>query len=361
MPGVYLHIPFCRTLCPYCDFVRERISGDAPAAYIDALCKEIQAFPKDMTTETLFFGGGTPSLLAPDDLVRILDTLSDRFHFAQPEITLEVNPDDVRPDRVRAWAAAGINRISLGVQSYDDAVLRYLGRRHGSAVARQACAQVADTFENWSMDLIYGAPPVAVWSATLEECLRFAPPHISVYGLTYEAGTPFEKRMAEAIPDDDALELYRMAEDALAEYRHYEISNYARHGFEARHNLVYWRNEEYAGFGTGAYSYLDGVRARNHSTTAAYCADPGGKSEALRLLPEEIQTETLIQHFRLQEGIDKKEFVRRFGVPPETRFGPAIEALKARGLIEEKADRLRPTRQGFYLNNEIGLALVDIP
>lgn len=356
--GIYVHIPFCRTRCPYCDFVSQATPGNVPDAYVSGLCREISAFEGPREATSVFLGGGTPSLLAPKSLETILAVIRKQFRLVDAEITIEANPDDVTGDLVRQWRDLGLNRVSLGIQSFDDRVLSYLSRRHDAAAARRACKIVAARFENWNMDLIFGARPSACWTETLAECVRFAPPHVAAYGLTYETGTPFEHRRQDALDDDAALALYQEAEQALAAYAHYEISNYAKPAFECRHNLIYWHNEEYAGFGTAAYSFLDGVRARNLERTADYLERPGEKAETLRLTDREIRVETVIQHLRLQNGLLKADYARRFGVPPRQDFAVALDTLLARDLIEEDDLSIRPTRQGFYLNNEIGLALV---
>ena len=358
MLGIYVHIAYCRTICPYCDFVRERTGAQVPRPYVDALLKEIDRYEGPLDAGSVFFGGGTPSLLRPHDLEAILDALNKRFRLAGPEITLEANPDDITPELVQAWLAAGVNRVSLGAQSFDDRVLRYLGRRHDAARARRACELVRAAFDNWSMDLIFGAPPVEAWPETLASCVALDPPHVSAYGLTYEPGTPFDKRRADALPDDQSLRLYQDTEDALGAYDHYEISNFARPGRPCRHNLVYWRNEEYVGFGTGAFSYIGGARLRNTSETRRYIADPGCREEELVLADHEVRVETLIQHCRLREGLEKAYYRRRFGGDIRQHFGDPLDQLLARGLLEETATHIRPTQQGFYLNNEIGLALV---
>lgn len=358
MFGIYIHVPYCRTICPYCDFVRERTSGTVPDAYVDALCREIGQFEGPESAGSAFFGGGTPSLLREESLARILEALTSRFSLETPEVTIEANPDDVTESLARAWRDAGVNRVSLGVQSFDDAVLRYLGRRHDARRALEACRTVARLFDNWGMDLIFGAPPVEAWPGTLRQCVALAPPHVSVYGLTYEAGTPFEKRATDALEQEESLRLYQGAEAALSSYDHYEISNYAKPGFEARHNLVYWRNEEYAGFGTGAFSFVNGVRARNHADTRAYVAHPGEKCESLRLSEREVRIETVIQHFRLRAGLPKQYYRHRFGADVRRDFGSQLDSLIRRRLIREVEDAYVPTTEGFYLNNEIGLALV---
>jgi oxygen-independent coproporphyrinogen-3 oxidase len=357
--AIYLHIPFCRTLCPYCDFVKERTRGAVPDPFVDAICAEIASFEGPTVAGSVFFGGGTPSLLRPDSLEKILAALNARFRLVTPEITLEANPDDLSDELVRQWKDAGINRVSLGVQSFNDKTLRYLGRRHNAASAIAGCELVARHFERWNLDLIFGAPPVEVWPDTLRQCLALDPPHVAAYGLTYEVGTPFERRAKEAVDDETALHMYRQAEEAFAAYDHNEISNWAKAGQQSSHNLVYWHNGEYAGFGTGAYSFVNGVRARNHIETDAYLRAPGEKMEAIRLDEREIRVETLIQYLRLRDGLPRPAYRRRFAAEVLEDFGPEITNLIQRGLIREDGDHLRPTAEGFYLNNEIGLALVS--
>ncbi len=360
MTGLYVHIPYCRTICPYCDFVKRPAKGNVPEPFINALCEEMARHEGDTDVESVFFGGGTPSLVAPASLKRIFDTMRRKFALTcDAEITLEANPDDVTPDLIAAWCDLGVNRISMGVQSFDEEALRYLGRRHDADGARRACTLVAEHFESWNLDLMFGAHPVNAYPATLAECRAIAPPHVSSYGLTYEAGTPFGKRADEAIDDDIYLELYTQTVDGLKPLDRYEVSNFARPGFECRHNLRYWHNETYAGFGPGAYSFLNGVRARNHVKLEAYLADPGGKCEALDLSDREIRLETVIQYLRLAEGLPKQVYNDRFRRDVHDDFGEALAQLAARGLVEDTGTTWQPTERGFELNNEIGLALVD--
>lgn len=359
MPGIYIHIPYCRTLCPYCDFVKVRTKTTVPEAFTDALCSEIDAYDGLVDSQSVFFGGGTPSLVPPAQLERILGALHDQFSFHDPEITLEANPDDVTDELVQAWKDLGINRISMGVQSFDERVLRYLGRRHDVGGAEHACEIIARHFDSWNLDLIFGAKPIGAWEATLQRAVEINPPHIAAYGLTYEPGTPFEKRMDDAVDPDTSLELYKELERILANYDHYEISNFAKPGRASRHNLVYWNNGEYAGFGTGAYSYLDGVRARNHSRLEQYLEVPGEKEEALTLTQAEEKVETMIQYMRLHAGIPRADYETRFGCAIEADYGVALDALVARGLVEYTPTHIRPTTEGFYLNNEIGLELLS--
>ncbi|MCF6284937.1 MAG: radical SAM family heme chaperone HemW [Candidatus Hydrogenedentes bacterium] len=359
MLGIYLHIPYCKTLCPYCDFVKERSRTNVPEAFVEALCREITAFEGPRVAESVFFGGGTPSLLTAKGLEAIMKALHARFTLDGAEITLEANPDDLSPELVKVWRALGINRVSLGVQSFEERVLRYLGRRHDVGAARRACEWVGNTFDTWSLDLIFGAPPIEAWEATLKEAVAIAPPHISAYNLTYEVGTPFGKRADQAIPDDVALRMFKEADEILGGYDHYEISNYAKPGHQSRHNLIYWHNESYAGFGTGAYSYIEGVRARNAVTTDAYLRNPGEKVESEHIAGDAARLETLIQHFRLEAGMKKAYYQERFGNAVEDDFDSILDVLIARGLLAEDEDRIWPTEEGYYLNNEIGLALIN--
>lgn len=360
MIGVYIHIPFCRTICPYCDFVKRPLKGAVPGAFIAALAREIESCPHARSVDSVFIGGGTPSLLASDDLCAIMNAVRRVFHVTPyAEITLEANPDDVTDDLVRMWRDAGINRVSLGVQSYNDEALRYLGRRHDADAARAACAIVARHFPNWNLDLIFGVPPAGAWRTTLSEAAAAGSTHVSAYGLTYEPGTPFGKRKAEAIDDDTYVAQYDAAVEQLAGFARYEVSNFARPGCESVHNLHYWRNDEYAGFGPGAYSFLDRVRARNHPHLDEYLKAPGDKTESLRLSDEEIRIETVIQHLRLTQGIRRAEYFDRFERSIDEDFGAVLGELRQRDLIVDDGERLRPTPLGFVLNNEIGLALVS--
>lgn len=359
--GVYIHVPYCRVVCPYCDFVKKAAKGDAPEAFAAAVHREIEAFEGPRDAISIFFGGGTPSLLARETIGRILQVVHRKFRLVEAEISMEVNPDDVTVERARAWRALGFNRVIIGVQSFNDECLRYLGRVHDAAAARRACGIVAEIFDNWGMDLIFGAPPIDAWEDSLAECLRFAPRHVSTYSLTFEEGTPFWKRRGEAIDDDTSVELYRRGHEALGGYDHYEVSNFALDGYQCRHNRIYWRNEEYAGFGPGAYSFVEGMRSRNEPKIDAYLRSPGRKSETLRLSGAEIRVETMIQHFRTRRGITRDYYEARFGRRLEHDFGRALRTLEDRGLVEQWENGYRPTWAGYELNDEIGLMFVEPP
>ncbi len=360
MIGVYIHIPFCRTRCPYCDFVSGAVCGPIPESFVDALCGEIADFAGQDKVQSVFLGGGTPSLLSASQVGVILKTVAERFDLAEDaEISIEANPDDVDSEKCASWLEAGVNRVSLGVQSFNDEVLAYLGRRHDASAAIKACESVAKTFDNWSMDLIFGVGTAKQWRETLEQCTSLGPKHVSAYNLTYEESTPFWERRADVVDDDVSLELYRQSHESLLDYDHYEISNFALPSYACKHNLIYWHNDEYAGFGPGAYSFLDGVRSRNLCDTDAYLAAPGKKMETLGLSRDEIKVETVIQHMRLRDGMTVDQYDSRFGTLVYEDFGEQIEALVSKGLVLVYSGRIRPTRKGFELNNEIGLAMVD--
>ncbi len=362
MIGVYIHIPYCRTICPYCDFVKRPTKGSVPTEFIAALCREIESHDGPRDADAIFFGGGTPSLIEPASLASILAVVRRVFAVSTgAELSLEANPDDITAELLDAWLDLGVNRVSLGVQSFNDEALQYLGRRHDADAARRACALVASRFANWNIDLMFGVPPQDAWRASLLECARMGTTHVSAYGLTYEAGTPFGKRGNEAIDEDTYLVQYTDTLELLTDVERYEVSNYAKPGCECMHNMHYWRNEEYAGFGPGAYSFLDGVRARNHAKLEDYLETPGGKMESLALSDDEVRIETVIQHLRLRDGLSREAYFHRFHRHLDDDFGEPLRGLCERGLLIDDGVVLRPSARGFELNNEIGLALVRVP
>ncbi len=356
--GIYIHIPFCRRICAYCGFVHRLLQGPLPESFIPALCREIAAFQGPSLSKSIFLGGGTPSLLSGQDLKVLFEALYRRFRFSDPEVSIEVNPDDVTPEKVQIWHDLGINRVSIGVQSFDNPTLSFLGRRHDAEGALRAIDLVRAHFENWAMDLIYGTPPAQAWTKTLETTLDLQPPHISTYALTLVPGTPIGDHAGNRFEDDWVLGLYQEAEAALSGYDHYEISNFARPPFYCRHNLLYWHNEQHAGFGPGAFSLVGPIRAANPADPGIWLADPGRKAEEIALSKTDLEVETLIQHLRLRKGLDLRYYRQRFGEGVEAGFGNVISTLMDRGLVHMRGEELRPTRQGFYLNDEIGLALV---
>jgi putative oxygen-independent coproporphyrinogen III oxidase len=364
--GVYVHWPFCLSKCPYCDFNSHvRHTGVDEDRYVRAFATEIAATAArtgPRTVSTIFMGGGTPSLMKPETVGAILDTIGKHWAVAPDvEVTLEANPTSVEATRFRGYRAAGVNRVSLGVQALDDVSLKELGRLHTAQEALDAVKIARTAFERYSFDLIYARPgqtPQA-WRAELERAIDEAAEHLSLYQLTIEQETPFAALHAAGklkIPDDDhARELYDLTQEITAArgLPVYEISNHARPGAECRHNLVYWRYHEYAGVGPGAHGRLvvDGRRyatsteRRPESWLMRVEANGHGLIDDEPLTRAEQADEYLLMGLRLAEGIDLSRYTEFAGhALDEAR----IKALGAEGFIEATQDgRLRVTRSGF--------------
>jgi putative oxygen-independent coproporphyrinogen III oxidase len=364
--GVYIHWPFCLSKCPYCDFnshVRQAAIDEA--RYIKAFAAEIAATVARIpgrTVSTIFFGGGTPSLMDPATVGAILEAIGRHWTIApDAEITLEANPSSVEAGRFRGYRAAGVNRVSLGMQSLDDGVLKQLGRLHTARDALDAVALARDIFDRFSFDLIYARPgqTVAAWRAELTRALAEAGEHLSLYQLTIEPDTPFAALHANGklvLPDDDlGRDLYDLTLDqcAAAGLPAYEVSNHARPGAECRHNLVYWRYGEYAGIGPGAHGRLliDGTRhatateKRPEAWLMRVEATGHGVTIDDALTRDEQADEFLLMGLRLTEGIDPKRYAALAGRPLDLE---RIAALMGHGFVETTADgRLRVTRSGF--------------
>lgn len=368
--GLYLHIPFCRSKCAYCDFYSLPHSEEKMDAYTAALIRHLEEVAPRcarQTVDTVYFGGGTPSYLGEKRLTQLLKTVKKRYHVApDAEITLEANPDSAGDWKaLRALRRAGFNRISLGVQAADDAMLRRIGRVHTweqvlSAVAAARMAKL----ENLSLDLIYGLPgqTLADWQKTLTAAAALEPNHISCYGLKVEPGTPlWQQRHSAALPDDDAqADMYLWTVDYLAKqgYAQYEISNFARPGFESRHNLKYWRLEEYAGFGPGAHSDLGGVRFAYERDLDAYIAGELRLSEMERIPPLDRDLEYIMLSLRTVQGIDSGYFERQF----RQKFRPMEELLtqyEAHGLAARTERGWHLTPRGFFVSNAIIVSLQE--
>ncbi len=383
--GLYLHIPFCIARCPYCDFNTYAGLESLFEAYVAALREEIG---RSGTTwgrpqiRTIFIGGGTPSVLSPALLRQLLDACYTAFDVeAGAEITSEANPGTVDWAKYSALREMGVNRLSLGVQSFDDAELRWLGRIHNASEAENAYAVARKAgFGNINLDFMFGLQRQSpeTWIRTLKRAVALKPEHISLYSLTVEPGTPLADRVhrhLEDEPDDDlAADLYLAANDLLASagYRQYEISNWARadggsaatvHGrrsFVCRHNLVYWHGEPYLGLGAGAHSFDGRRRWWNASSVPDYIARIStGRPQAPEAGGEVIEGrlamgELMMLRLRLvAEGMIFEDFVERFGVALDDVFGEQIAALVASGLLERLPDRVRLTPRGRLLGNRV--------
>jgi oxygen-independent coproporphyrinogen-3 oxidase len=380
--GVYVHVPWCERICPYCDFavLRAReLSASQERRYADALDLELAARrPRfdGRRLASLYLGGGTPSLLRADTLARIVASVRDAFPpVSDVEITLEVNPSTVERARLPDFRAAGVNRISLGAQSFDDATLKRLGRAHRVDAIRATLDAIRnERFSSLSLDLIFAAPgqTLALLDADLDALIAAAPDHVSAYELTLEPGTPFGAPSARerlALPDEDAVAAMMLrVESRLADagYARYEISSYARPGRESIHNRRYWERRPVLGLGMGAVStdppdaqHAHGVRRANPRELAPYLADPAACGEIEVLEPRIARGEAMFLGLRTAHGVDAVRFAAEFGAPPRGFFAAPIDALRSDGLLaEEENGDLRLTPRGRLLADSVFEAFV---
>ena len=368
--GLYLHIPFCKSKCAYCDFYSLPHSEEKMDAYTAALIRHLEEVAPRCaahTADTVYFGGGTPSYLGEKRLTKLLKTVKKRYHVAAgAEITLEANPDSAGDWKtLRALRRAGFNRVSLGVQAADDALLRRIGRVHtwDQVLSSVAAARMAG-FDNLSLDLIYGLPgqTMAAWQDTLRAAAALETQHISCYGLKVEPGTPlWQQRESADIPDDDAqADMYLWTVDYLEKqgYAQYEISNFARPGYESRHNLKYWTLGEYAGFGPGAHSDMGGVRFAYERDLDGYIAGELRLSEMEEIAPLDRDLEYIMLSLRTVQGIDSAYFQRQF----RQKFQPMEELLvqyEVHGLAARTERGWRLTPRGFFVSNAIIVSLQE--
>ena len=361
--GLYVHIPFCVRKCNYCDFCSYADSIDSNLEpYVAVLLSEAERYKqgKKIKIDTLYFGGGTPSLLPPQTLEKILLGLSDIFEISDSaEVTLEANPGTFDIVKMRAYRSLGINRVSVGVQSIHENELKKLGRIHSSNEFYSSYNCLRDAgFDNINLDLMYGIPEQTekTFASTLDRIISLEPEHISAYGLIVEEGTPFYlERETLDLPDEDIeCRMYYMASEKLlsAGYRHYEISNYAKPGRESRHNLKYWRDEEYIGLGVSAYSYFGGKRYGNARSLSSYLLDQRA-TESEQIAREDEMYEYAMMRLRLSEGIDLTAYRARFGVDFQNGRESIIERFRSLGLLSISNDTLSLTERGFYLSNTI--------
>lgn len=296
MLGVYVHVPFCRKRCPYCAFVLVESDGSLHERFVEKVCREIRRV--DPSARTLYLGGGTPSILTPGQLGRIIRSVGGR----PEEVTVECNPEGFRPEGLRD---AGVTRITLGVQALDDRLLKVLGREHDADGARRAFRDARRHFENICVDLIFGIPGQTPdgWRRTLDEVRSWRPAHVSLYGLTYEGGTPFE-RIRDRVPEETERAMYEAAMDGLSDYHQYEISNFALPGFESLHNRGYWEGRPYLGFGPGAHSYVPHERWWNVSNVREYLERDDVVLRRESLTPDQLRIERLLLGLRQDVGVE---------------------------------------------------------
>lgn len=357
--AAYVHVPFCAHRCGYCDFTLVARKDHLIDDYLRALEMELQRLERPREIDTLFFGGGTPTHLDAAQLRRLCELTGEWFPLADGvEFSVEANPAGFTAEKVDMLAEFGVNRISLGVQSFDANLLDVLERDHRPAEIRDVVESLRSRIDNISLDLIFAVPgqDVAGWRETLQSAVSLAPKHISTYGLTWEKGTTFwsRRRSGSLIPvaEDDEGAMYEMAMADLpkSSYAQYEISNFARPGFECRHNQVYWSGRAYFGFGPGAASYIGGTRRTNHRSVTTWLqrvlSGGSGVAETETLSPEDRAREAVMLGLRQTKGIENESFADRFGFSLRDLAGPAVERFQNEGLLESDGGRLRLTRAG---------------
>lgn len=366
--SVYVHIPFCAHKCGYCDFASLAGADDLADRYLDALDQEMRrGLDGRPRVETIFIGGGTPTRLGPRQLERLLARIRDLAELTPGgEWTVEANPGTLDDRKVTVLAEGGVNRISLGAQSFQPSSLKALERNHDPEDVPRAVELIKRRFERWSLDLIFGAPGSTLdqWRDDLERAIALGPSHLSCYGLVYEKGTSLWKQWnageVQAVAEDVEHDMYAMTIDRLTDagLRHYEISNFARPGHESQHNLVYWANDAYYGFGLGATRYVDGVRSSNTRDLLAYLRRIEQGQEATgpteRLEQEQRARETAVLMLRrLELGIDREDFRARCGLDLDAICGKSLARSVARGWLIDDGRRLKLSRTGLFLADTV--------
>lgn len=378
--GLYVHIPFCQAICTYCNFNRGLLDEDLKRRYVDALEQEIRqcgegksagpcAFgPRPVPADTLFFGGGTPSLLEPGEVGRVIEACRESFDLApNAEITLETNPETASAGRLAAFHAYGVNRVSFGVQSFQDAELKQLGRIHSAARAKFAVRDArAAGFRDVSVDLMLWLPGqrLASWLDTIDQAVELDPDHLSIYLLELYPNAPLKEALERGAvdaqtADDEAADMYLegLARLEHAGYEQYEISNVARFGHVSRHNVKYWQGGEWVGFGCGAHSTVGGLRWRNVAGTGEYIAriaqhvPPAAEQQPLS--SQQRLEEFLFTGLRLSAGISRHVVRERFGVDPWLVYRDRLAPFEDGGWLWRDADRFGLTRRGMLVANEI--------
>lgn len=355
--AVYIHWPFCKSKCPYCDFYKELARNTDQdtiiAEYLDALKRYHEILP-ERTVKSVFFGGGTPSLIKPQNIAKIIDEIARLWHIrTNPEISLEANPNTHYQTMFADLKTAGINRLSLGVQALNEADLRFLGRTHTTETARQCLEEITTVFDNHSADLIYARPhqTLPAWQKELTEICSYGLKHISLYQLTVEENTVFARKNIRPLEEDAAVEMYEFTRDFLTErnYNLYEVSNFAQTGFESVHNLTYWQGGDYIGIGKSAHG-------RFYENNTHYAAEYPFIHTPLTAY--ERAEELLIMGLRLTQGINKDVFCQICGLDlTEFINKQKLNNLRTAGFLTETPTHLFATRRGFLVLNQLILEL----
>jgi oxygen-independent coproporphyrinogen III oxidase len=371
--GLYVHIPFCAAICNYCNFNRGLFDAGLKQQYVAALGEEIRSRSDGAPADSIFFGGGTPSLLEPPEIAELIETCRAGFALSRDaEITLEANPETVTEERLAAFRQAGVNRLSFGVQSFRDEELVRLSRLHSASRARDAFHEARRAgFDNISLDLMMWLPQQSrpEWLESVDRLIELAPDHASLYLLEVYPNAPLREAMARAqwslAPDDDAADMYLQGMERLdaAGYTQYEISNVAHPGRESRHNLKYWTDGEWLGFGCGAHSTRNGVREKNLSSTTEYIARVAEKGQLAGdrrvLTARERIEEALFTGLRLSRGIDLTEVKSRYGVDVRAEYGSDLEPFVEGGLLIYDGGHMHLTRAGMLLAHEVMTVFIN--
>lgn len=360
---LYLHIPFCSRKCDYCDFLSGPADQKRQREYVEALKREIAASGKKEEVSSVFFGGGTPSLLPAEWMEELMESLTEQFRLAEDaEISMEANPGTLTAEKLSGYRKAGINRLSLGCQSARNEELKYLGRIHTYEMFEESFQMAREAgFSNLNVDLMSGLPGQSgkSWEESLRKILKWNPEHISAYSLIVEEGTPFARRELILPTEEEERRMYEVTGTLLGEagYEQYEISNYAKLGFACRHNIGYWIRRPYLGMGLGAASLFGEVRYQNTSSMEMYLSK-SGEPEKIRENKEELSRKEQMEEFcflglRMMCGISRREFEEQFQRSMEEVYGAVIEKHKKLGMLEEEEGRVRLTRRGISVSNGV--------
>ncbi|HEL0066015.1 TPA: oxygen-independent coproporphyrinogen III oxidase [Streptococcus equi subsp. zooepidemicus] len=363
--SAYVHIPFCTQICYYCDFSKVFIKNQPVDAYLEALIKEFESYQIN-SLKTLYIGGGTPTAITAKQLDYLLSHLQQHLQLDQlEEFTIEANPGDLTEDKIAVLGQSAVNRISLGVQTFNDKQLKQIGRSHTEAQIYTTIASLKEAgFQNMSIDLIYALPGQTIQQVkeNVAKALALDIPHLSLYSLILEHHTVFMNKMRRGklqLPTED-LEAemfeYIISEMEANGFEHYEISNFTKPGFESRHNLMYWNNDEYFGCGAGASGYLNGIRYRNRVPIQHYLkavVDGNARLSEEVLTKEEMMEEELFLGLRKKSGVSVSRFQEKFGLSFESRYGSVVRELQAQGLLVKDKDFVRMTKKGLFLGDSV--------
>ncbi len=353
--NVYIHIPFCKSKCRYCSFVSVCRINLKPA-YLNALKEEIHKSYKNEEVNTVYFGGGTPSLLTPDEFSQLINLFNTN---SSTEITAELNPEGINPDYLENLRKTGINRLSIGCQTFDNEILKNIGRRHSHKDVENIVKYAKQAgFDNISLDFIYGLPSqtVKMFEQDLLHAISLGIQHVSLYGLKIEEGCYFFKNRPQNLPDEDTqAEMYLKAIDILTSnnFRHYEISNFAKENFESRHNLNYWNNNSYYGFGAAAHGYENGIRYFNTSNLKEYINNPAIRKDSHKLSEREQLEEEIFLGFRKSEGINTEKINKKFNIDFRKKYAETLNKYISYKYLKETNTGFSLTTEGILISNVI--------